>query len=81
MKVAIAVRIEREELLLLGLSRISRCQKCPRLRAFEIARGRGKSLEIPLPPEPDLCTNTICKPLISRFCKVKRLAPAAKPRD
>lgn len=54
-------------LRLLALSRIPRCETCPRLRALKTAHERGSSLETPLPAVPDGCDHEVCAPLVTRL--------------
>ena len=58
---------EMDGLRLLGLSRITRCEGCPRLEALRDAWERRSPLHAPWPTPPRDCRHQVCAPLIRRL--------------
>jgi hypothetical protein len=54
-------------LRLLGLSRIPRCARCPRLGAMMRAYREGERLESPCTPAPRFCRHQVCAPMVRRL--------------
>ena len=50
-----------------ALSRIPRCQRCPRLIALRLAQKRSAATPATLPDVPQYCHHVVCAPLAERY--------------
>jgi len=64
---------DREDLQLLGLSRIPRCVACPRLEALREAHVTRTPVSPPWPPAPPHCRHQVCAPFLRRFAATPTL--------